>query len=97
MRYTVEIQKVQILDRIDKKETALGSQTIIRELECKLPGVLESGGFASFIDYAVPPEILWGDFRYCHLKTPNCAGGNHRTLNISIAEFGGSLIWPNRE
>jgi len=56
--------RFKILGGLDKKAIARGPQAIDRELESKVPLMLEKGGYVPFIDHTVPPEVGWEDFRY---------------------------------
>ena len=56
--------RLQILGGIDKKEIALGPQHIDRELERRLPGMLEIGGYVPMLDHQVPPDVSFENYRY---------------------------------
>jgi len=49
---------------IDKRELAKGRKEIERELQLRLPPLLEQGGFIPHIDHAIPPDIPYDNFRY---------------------------------
>ena len=49
---------------IDKMEIAKGREAIDRELQTKIPSLLEEGGFIPHIDHAISPEIAYDDFMY---------------------------------
>jgi uroporphyrinogen decarboxylase len=49
---------------IDKLEIAKGRDAIDRELESKLPPLLESGGYIPFLDHTFPPDISYDSLQY---------------------------------
>lgn len=44
---------------IDKLQIAKGREAITRELESKLPPLLDSGGYLPFLDHTFPPDISY--------------------------------------
>jgi uroporphyrinogen decarboxylase len=52
---------------IDKKALAAGKDAIDRELEARVPVVLE-GGYIPHVDHGVPPDVSWEDFCYYRHK-----------------------------
>jgi uroporphyrinogen decarboxylase len=56
--------RLHILGGIDKLRIAMGPQAIDRELQAKVPFMLEQGGYIPHLDHAAHPEISWSDFRY---------------------------------
>jgi uroporphyrinogen decarboxylase len=57
-----------ILGGIDKREIDLGPEAIDRELEKRLPFLLQRGGFVPTLDHHVTPEVSWSDFAYYRQK-----------------------------
>lgn len=55
---------VALCGGIDKREIAKGRAAIDRELQAKIPPMLEQGGFIPHIDHAVHPDISYDDFMY---------------------------------
>jgi len=49
---------------IDKREIAKGPDAIRRELESKIPPLLEQGGYIPHIDHAIDPDISWENMQY---------------------------------
>jgi hypothetical protein len=49
---------------IDKIQIAKGREAIDRELESKLPPLLESGGYIPHLDHTFPPDISYQDLLY---------------------------------
>jgi uroporphyrinogen decarboxylase len=56
--------RLQMLGGIDKQKVAKGKRAIDRELESKIPFMLEEGGFVPSIDHTIPPDISWQNFVY---------------------------------
>ena len=52
---------------IDKKALAAGKDAIDRELEARVPVVLE-GGYIPHVDHGVPPDVSWENFCYYRRK-----------------------------
>ena len=57
-----------IMGGIDKRAIAQGKEAIDRELESKVPFMLEHGGFIPTIDHMVSPDISFENFRYYREK-----------------------------
>lgn len=57
-----------VLGGIDKREIDLGPEAIDRELEKRLPFLLQRGGFIPTLDHHVTPEVSWLDFIYYRKK-----------------------------
>lgn len=55
---------LRILGGIDKREIARGKDAIDRELELKLPFMLQYGGYVPGMDHHVPPEVSYENFQY---------------------------------
>ena len=53
-----------VIGGIDKREIDLGPEAIDRELEKRLPFLLQRGGFIPTLDHHVTPEVSWADFVY---------------------------------
>ena len=53
---------LQIIGGLDKMEVAKGKEAIEKELDSKVPFMLQSGGYIPHIDHLVPPEVSWEDF-----------------------------------
>lgn len=49
---------------IDKLELAKGKDAIDRELQAKIPPLMESGGYIPFLDHTFSPEISYENFLY---------------------------------
>jgi uroporphyrinogen decarboxylase len=45
-------------------EVAKGKEAIDKELDSKVPFMIQSGGYIPHIDHLVPPEVSWEDFIY---------------------------------
>ncbi|UCF95924.1 MAG: hypothetical protein JSV89_12130 [Spirochaetaceae bacterium] len=56
--------RLQIQGGIDKLQIARGREAIDRELESKVPFMLQQGGYIPHLDHSAHPEISWPDFRY---------------------------------
>jgi uroporphyrinogen-III decarboxylase len=71
--------KLVVLGGIDKREIDLGPAAIDRELEKRLPYLLQRGGYIPTLDHHVTPEVSWSDFvyyrnkiaEYCERYSPN--------------------------
>ena len=57
-----------VIGGIDKREIDLGPEAIDRELEKRLPFLLQRGGFIPTLDHHVTPEVSWPDFVYYRQK-----------------------------
>jgi uroporphyrinogen decarboxylase len=55
---------LQILGGIDKKEIALGPERIDAELERRIPGMVNLGGYIPMADHQVPPDVSWQNYVY---------------------------------
>ncbi len=68
----IEVRKsfphLQILGGIDKREIAKGKEAIDKELNTKIPYMVDRGGYIPFIDHSVPPDISFENFRYYRKK-----------------------------
>jgi len=68
----VEVRKafpsLVITGGIDKRALAKGKQTIDRELEYRVPFMLEQGGFIPTIDHMVSPDVSFENFKYYREK-----------------------------
>ena len=49
---------------IDKRKLAEDRRAIEREVMCKVPPLVQRGGYFPGVDHAVPPDISLGNFRY---------------------------------
>jgi hypothetical protein len=49
---------------LDKMELAKGRQAIDKELNAKIPPLLEMGGYIPHIDHTASPEISYADMLY---------------------------------
>ena len=56
--------RLQMTGGIDKMEVAKGKESIDKELDSKIPLMLQSGGYIPHIDHLVPPDVSWEDFSY---------------------------------
>lgn len=56
--------RLQLQGGIDKLQVAGGREAIDRELQAKVPFMLERGGYIPHLDHVAHPEISWADFRY---------------------------------
>ncbi|MCC6958100.1 MAG: hypothetical protein IT316_14965 [Anaerolineales bacterium] len=63
-----EYPELIVLGGIDKREIDLGPEAIDRELEKRLPFLLQRGGFIPTLDHHVTPEASWKDFVYYRQK-----------------------------
>jgi uroporphyrinogen decarboxylase len=57
-----------LLGGIDKREIDKGPEAIDRELERRLPFLLQRGGYVPTLDHHVTPEVSWPDFVYYRKK-----------------------------
>jgi uroporphyrinogen decarboxylase len=55
---------LQILGGIDKRALAQDHAAIDRELERRLPFLLQRGGYVPTVDHHVPPDVSWSNFAY---------------------------------
>ncbi len=60
--------KLQIMGGIDKRAIAKGRQAIDKELDNKIPFMMEKGRYIPFIDHLVPPDVSFSDFVYYRKK-----------------------------
>jgi uroporphyrinogen decarboxylase len=49
---------------IDKRELAKDRQAIYREIMCKVPYLIERGGYIPHVDHAIPPDVSLANFTY---------------------------------
>lgn len=59
--------RLQMQGGLDKKAIAAGREAIDRELETKVPLVLQ-GGYIPHLDHGVPPDVSWDNFCYYRRK-----------------------------
>ena len=64
----VQYPNLVLFGGIDKREIDLGPEAIDRELEKRLPTLLQRGGFIPTLDHHVTPEVSWQDFVYYRQK-----------------------------
>jgi len=57
-------KNIGLLGNIDKRALVEGKEAIEKELESKLPPLIESGGFIPHIDHSVPPDVPFQNYRY---------------------------------
>jgi hypothetical protein len=57
-------KSLRLAGGIDKREIAKGPEAIRRELEAKIPPLMDEGGFIPHIDHAIHPDISWDDMQY---------------------------------
>ena len=55
-----------IIGGIDKRTMAAGGEAIDREVNSKVPYLIETGGFIPTCDHAVPPDVSLDNYR-CYL------------------------------
>jgi hypothetical protein len=55
---------LQMMGGMDKVQLAKGVDAIDRELEAKIPFMLQQGGFIPHVDHHVPPDVSWQNFVY---------------------------------
>ena len=55
---------LQMSGGLDKKALIAGPAAIDRELESKVPSMLQSGGYIPTVDHGVPADVSWDNFRY---------------------------------
>lgn len=60
--------RLQIQGGIDKLEIAKGREATDRELQAKIPFMLQQGGYIPHLDHLAHPEISWTDFCYYRQK-----------------------------
>ena len=60
--------RLQIQGGIDKLQIAKGRDAIDRELESKIPFMLQHGGYIPHLDHSAHPQISWPDFCYYRSK-----------------------------
>jgi uroporphyrinogen decarboxylase len=56
--------QLRIQGGIDKLQIAKGREAVDRELESKVPFMLQQGGYIPLLDHAAHPGISWPDFCY---------------------------------
>ena len=56
--------RFHIFGGIDKQAIARGKESTDRELEAKVPFMLQHGGWVPYVDHYVSPDISWPDFLY---------------------------------
>jgi len=56
--------RLQIMGGVDKKELAKDRASIDRELERRIPGMVEGGGYIPMVDHQVPPDVSFENYRY---------------------------------
>ena len=56
--------RLQILGGINKREIALGKESIDAELGKRIPGMVEKGGYIPMFDHQVPPDVSLEDYLY---------------------------------
>jgi len=56
--------ELQIIGGLDKTKIALGKVEIDKELDAKIPFMLEKGGYIPCADHDLPPNISWENFVY---------------------------------
>ena len=56
--------RLQIMGGIDKKELAKDRESIDRELEKRIPGMVETGGYIPMVDHQVPPDVSFENYTY---------------------------------
>jgi uroporphyrinogen-III decarboxylase len=49
---------------LDKRALAQGRDAITREIESKVPWMIERGGYIPQVDHGVPPDVSWDNFCY---------------------------------
>ncbi len=54
--------RLQILGGIDKKALAAAPEQIDAELQARLPGMVEQGGYIPMADHQVPPDVSWSNY-----------------------------------
>lgn len=57
-------KELKLCGGLDKMEIAKGRKAIDKELNTKIPPLLEQGGYIPHIDHAISPEISYDDFLY---------------------------------
>ena len=60
--------KLGIISGIDKRVIAQGKAAIDRELEAKVPFMLQHGGYIPTVDHHVPPDTSFENFKYYREK-----------------------------
>jgi uroporphyrinogen decarboxylase len=63
-----EYPNLALMGGIDKREIDKGPEAIDRELERRLPSLLQRGGYVPTLDHHVTPEVSWPDFVYYRQK-----------------------------
>lgn len=58
----VQFPDLVLFGGIDKREIDLGSEAICRELDKRVPYLLQRGGYIPTLDHHVTPEVSWVDF-----------------------------------
>ena len=67
---------IQILGGLDKTRIAKGKEEIDRELNAKLPFMLQQGGYIPYADHLIPPDISWENFKYYREKVEEFVRNN---------------------
>ncbi|MDP6776108.1 MAG: hypothetical protein QGI83_05025, partial [Candidatus Latescibacteria bacterium] len=65
---------LQILGGVDKREIAGGPERIDAELEKRIPGMVERGGFIPMADHQVPPDVSWENYLYYRKRIVEMTG-----------------------
>ena len=66
--------RLQILGGVDKREIAGGPERIDAELEKRIPGMIEQGGFIPMADHQVPPDVSWDNYLYYRRRIAEMGG-----------------------
>jgi uroporphyrinogen decarboxylase len=66
--------RLQLLGGIDKMAIAAGPESIDAELERRIPGMVEQGGYIPMGDHQIPPEVSWQNYLYYRKKMSEICG-----------------------
>jgi len=56
--------KLRMLGGLDKRALAQSQEAIERELQSKIPVMLEQGGYIPYADHLIPPDVSWANYQY---------------------------------
>ncbi len=65
--------RLQIMGGVDKKELAKDRESIDRELEKRIPGMVEGGGYIPMVDHQVPPDVSFDNYTYYRRRVAELA------------------------
>jgi uroporphyrinogen decarboxylase len=70
-----DFPRLQILGGVNKRELAKGPEAIDAELELRLPGMIEKGGYIPMADHQIPPDVSWQNYLYYRKRVAEISEG----------------------